>query len=74
MHLEELQTTNVRCAKSETHLWKLHGERFAQWVNEKVITLRTFYTILSFQNFGIDVFCMFSLSRSLLTLRIIQAS
>lgn len=36
MHLEELQATNVRCRRNETLLWKLHGERFTEWVKEKV--------------------------------------
>ena len=28
MHLEELQNTDIRCRKNETHLWKIHGEIF----------------------------------------------
>lgn len=36
MHLEELQNTDIRCRKNETHLWKIHGEKFSQWVKEKV--------------------------------------
>ncbi|XP_013745892.1 uncharacterized protein LOC106448572 [Brassica napus] len=36
MHLEELQNTDVRCAKNETILWKYHTERFSQWIKEKI--------------------------------------
>ena len=36
MHLEELQNTDVRCAKNETILWKYHTERFSQWIKEKL--------------------------------------
>ncbi|XP_020872339.1 uncharacterized protein LOC110226092 [Arabidopsis lyrata subsp. lyrata] len=36
LHLEELQATDVRCAKNETLLWKYHTERFPQWIKDKV--------------------------------------
>ncbi|XP_010431497.1 PREDICTED: uncharacterized protein LOC104715823 [Camelina sativa] len=36
MHLEELQSMDVRCRKSETLLWKLHADRFSQWVKDKI--------------------------------------
>ncbi|XP_013729011.2 uncharacterized protein LOC106432716 [Brassica napus] len=36
MHLEELQDKHVRCRRNKTYLWKNHGERFTQWVKEKI--------------------------------------
>ncbi|XP_010489845.1 PREDICTED: uncharacterized protein LOC104767530 [Camelina sativa] len=36
MHIEELQSMDVRCRKSETLLWKLHAERFSQWVKDNI--------------------------------------
>jgi len=39
MHLEELQNTDVRCAKNETILWKYHTERFSLWIKEKVLLI-----------------------------------
>ncbi|XP_009139567.2 uncharacterized protein LOC103863570 [Brassica rapa] len=36
MHLEELQNSDVRCAKNETILWKYHTKRFSQWIKEKI--------------------------------------
>ncbi|CAE5962935.1 unnamed protein product [Arabidopsis arenosa] len=36
LHLEELQATDVRCAKNETLLWKYHTERFPQWIKYKI--------------------------------------
>ncbi|KAG7542144.1 Transposase-associated domain [Arabidopsis thaliana x Arabidopsis arenosa] len=38
LHLEELQSTDVRCAKNETLLWKYHTEKFPQWIKEKIPT------------------------------------
>lgn len=36
MHLEELQLNDARCERNETILWKVHAEKFWQWVKEKV--------------------------------------
>ncbi|CAA7042281.1 unnamed protein product [Microthlaspi erraticum] len=36
IHLEELQANDVRCRNNETLLWKLHNERFANWIKEKI--------------------------------------
>ncbi|XP_010412528.1 PREDICTED: uncharacterized protein LOC104698838 [Camelina sativa] len=35
LHLEELQATNLRCARDETYCWKLHTDRFAKWIKAK---------------------------------------
>ncbi|CAA7027683.1 unnamed protein product [Microthlaspi erraticum] len=36
IHLEELQATDARCRRNKTLLWKLHNERFANWIKEKI--------------------------------------
>ncbi|XP_010484854.1 PREDICTED: uncharacterized protein LOC104763136 [Camelina sativa] len=38
LHLEELQGTNLRCARDETYCWKLHTDRFAKWIKAKIPT------------------------------------
>lgn len=39
MHMEELQSEDVRCETNETLLWRYHTERFAHWIKQKVNSL-----------------------------------
>lgn len=38
MHMEELQSEDVRCETNETLLWRYHTERFAHWIKQKIPT------------------------------------